>query len=83
MSITFNFRTYFIIYLKMDEMTYSYDGRFDGNILVVGRTGCGKTTFVQNLAKDQLFGDIKKVFWIMILEIVFKIKMFILTIQTM
>ena len=64
-------------------MTYSYDGRFDGNILVVGRTGCGKTTFVQNLAKDQLFGDIKKVFWIMILEIVFKIKMFILTIQTM
>ena len=64
-------------------MTYSYDGRFDGNILVVGRTGCGKTTFVQNLAKDQLFEDIKKVFWIIILEIVFKIKMFILTIQTM
>ena len=64
-------------------MTYSHDGRFDGNILVVGRTGCGKTTFVQNLAKDQLFGDIKKVFWIIILEIVFKIKMFILTIQTM
>ena len=64
-------------------MTYSYDGRFDGNILVVGRTGCGKTTFVQNLAKDQLFGDIKKVFWIIILEIVFKIKMFILIIQTM
>ena len=64
-------------------MTYSYDGRFDGNILVVGRTGCGKTTFVQSLAKDQLFGDIKKVFWIIILEIVFKIKMFILTIQTM
>ena len=64
-------------------MTYSYDGRFDGNILVVGRTGCGKTTFVKNLAKDQLFGDIKKVFWIIILEIVFKIKMFILTIQTM
>lgn len=64
-------------------MTYSYDGRFDGNILVVGRTGFGKTTFVQNLAKDQLFEDIKKVFWIIILEIVFKIKMFILTIQTM
>ena len=64
-------------------MTYSYDGRFDGNILVVGRTGCGKTTFVQNLAKDQLFEDIKKVFWVIILEIVFKIKMFILTIQTM
>ena len=29
-------------------MTYVYDGKFSGNILVVGRTGCGKTAFVQN-----------------------------------
>ena len=43
----------------MDEKKYSYDSRFDGSILVVGRTGCGKITFVQNLAKNQLFGDIK------------------------
>ena len=27
---------------------YSYDGQFIGNILVVGRTGCGKTTFIKN-----------------------------------
>ena len=27
---------------RMDEANYSYDGRFEGNILVVGRTGCGK-----------------------------------------
>ena len=33
----------------MDEVNYTYDGKFDGNILVVGKTGCGKTTFVQNL----------------------------------
>ena len=26
-------------------------GRFTDNILVVGQTGCGKTTFVQNLEK--------------------------------
>ena len=28
-------------------MTYVSDGKFSGNILVVGRTGCGKTAFVQ------------------------------------
>ena len=48
----------------MEETKYSFDSRFDGNILVVGRTGCGKTTFVQNLAKGKPFGDIKEVFWI-------------------
>ena len=28
---------------RMDEVNYSYDGKFEGNILIVGRTGCGKT----------------------------------------
>ena len=46
----------------MDKIKYIHDGRFDGNILVVGRTSCEKTTFVQNLGKKQLFGDIKVVF---------------------
>ena len=46
----------------MDEIKYFHDGRFDGNIPVVGRTGCEKTTFVHNLGKKQLFGDIKVVF---------------------
>ena len=53
----------------MNEIKYSYDRTFSGNILIVGRTGCGKTTFVQNLAKNQLFGDIKEVFWISKLEL--------------
>ena len=44
---------------------YSYDGQFKGNIMVVGRTGCGKTTFTQNLGKNRMFGkDINLVFWV-------------------
>ena len=43
---------------------YVYDEKFSGNILIVGRTGCGKTTFVQKLALNNFFGDLKKVKWI-------------------
>ena len=49
----------------MDEIRkYTVDGKFDDNILIVGRTGCGKTTFVQNLGKNELFGGISSVFWV-------------------
>ena len=48
----------------MDGVNYSYDGKFEGNIFVVGRTGCWKTTFVENLGENKLFGDIKEVCWI-------------------
>ena len=30
----------------------------------MGRTACGKTTFVQNLGKNILFGDISEVYWV-------------------
>ena len=53
----------------MDEIKYSYDGKFEGNILIVGRTGCGKTTFVQNLAKNKLFGQITEVYWVSKIEL--------------
>ena len=44
---------------------YTYDGKFEGNVLIVGRTGCGKTTFIQKLAQNKMFGnDIVNVFWI-------------------
>ena len=50
---------------RMDnKMNYTYDGKFEEKILLVGRNGCGKTTFVQNLGKYQLFGDIKEILWI-------------------
>ena len=45
-------------------MNCSFDAKFEGNILVVGRTGCGKTTFVQNLGKNKMFGEIKEVIWL-------------------
>ena len=53
----------------MDEIKYTYDGKFEGNILIVGRTGCGKTTFVQNLGKNKMFGDVKEVYWVSKIEL--------------
>ena len=41
----------------MDEIKkYTFDGKFEDKILLVGRTGCGKTT--QNPGKNETFGDI-------------------------
>ena len=46
--------------------TYSFDGKFIGNILVVGRTGCGKTTFIQKLDTNKYFGnEVTDVFWVL------------------
>ena len=45
----------------MDEVSYTYYGKFEGDILAVGRTESGKTTSVQNLGKNSLFGDIREV----------------------
>ena len=45
------------------EMNYIYDGKLEGNILVVGRTGCWKATFVQNLAKNKMLEMLKEVIW--------------------
>ena len=41
-------------------MTSIYDGQFYGNILAVGRTGCGKTTFLEKLGLNHFFGNIIK-----------------------
>ena len=38
-------------------------------LLIVERTGCGKTTFVQNLAKNKLFGQITEVYWVSKIEL--------------
>ena len=41
-------------------MSSVYDGRFSGNVLVAGRTDCGKTIFLEKLAINKFFGDIIK-----------------------
>ena len=43
---------------------YQYNAKFTDNILIVGHTGCGKATFVQNLAKNKMSGKLKSVNWI-------------------
>ena len=45
-------------------MTSIYNGQFSGNILVVGRTGCGKTTFLEKLGLNNFFGKLVKTEWI-------------------
>ena len=45
-------------------MSSIYDGQFYGNILVVGRTGCGKTTFLEKLGLNNFLGNILKTEWI-------------------
>ena len=45
-------------------MTSVYNGQFSDNILVVGRTGCGKTTFLEKLRLNKFFVDIIKAEWI-------------------
>ena len=46
------------------DSKYTYDGKFNGNILAVAQTGCGKTTFIQNLAKNKLLRKLKEIFWL-------------------
>ena len=43
---------------------YIYDGTFKGNILVLGRTECGKTSFVQKLALYDFFDKLKNAKWV-------------------
>ena len=45
-------------------MSSIYNGQFYGNILVIGITGCGKTTFLEKLGLNNFFGNIIKTEWI-------------------
>ena len=45
-------------------MTSIYDGQFRGNIPVVGRTRCRKTTFLEKLGIHDLLGNLVKTQWI-------------------
>ena len=41
-----------------------YNSKFNGNILIVGRTECGKTYFTYKLAINNFFGKLKKADWV-------------------
>ena len=45
-------------------MTSIYNRQFCGNILVVGQTGCGKTTFLEKLGLNKFWGELVKIEWI-------------------
>ena len=45
------------------DVNYSYDRKFEGNILIVGQTGSGKVTFIKNIAKNNLFEELKEISW--------------------
>ena len=46
-----------------------YDGHFQANILVVGKTGCKKTYFLQKLALNKFFGNLVKTEWVSGIEL--------------
>lgn len=39
---------------------FLHDSRFEGNILVVGRSDCEQTTFVERLPVNNIFGKLEK-----------------------
>ena len=53
----------------MTENNFMYDSTFNGNMLVAGQTRCGKTSFVQKLGKNKMFGSIDSVDWISKIEL--------------
>ena len=53
----------------MEEERYVYNRRYEGNILVLGQTEYGKTCFVQRLAVNNVFGKLKEVEWISVIDL--------------
>ena len=47
--------------IMVNEMNYSFDAKFEGNISKVGRTW----TFLRNLGKNKMFREIKEVIWVL------------------
>ena len=47
-----------------NKQKYLYDCKIETNILVIGKTGCQKTSFVQKMPLNNLFGDLKTVEWV-------------------
>ena len=44
------------------DVNYTYHSKFNGNVLILGETGCGKTTFIQSLGKNKIFENLNEIF---------------------
>lgn len=51
----------FLTVFDNDRKNYQYDGTFIDNTLVARQKGFGKTTFVQNLGKNEMFDELKSI----------------------
>ena len=47
-----------------NPQTESYNGTLSGNILVLGSSGSEKTSLVQKIATDSIFGKLEGVYWV-------------------
>ena len=47
-----------------DLETNSYYGKISGNILVLSSLASGKTTLVEEMASNSMFGKLKDVHWV-------------------
>ena len=45
-------------------MSSIYNGQFSGNVLVVGKTGCGKMYSLQKFEPNKFFGNLVKTEWV-------------------
>ena len=50
-------------------MTSIYNRQFSGNILLVGKTGCGRATFLEKLELNKFLGELVKTEWISWIDI--------------
>ena len=50
-------------------MTTIYDDQFRGNVLLVGKTGCGKIIFLEKFGINNFFGNLVKTEWISRIDI--------------
>ena len=46
------------------SQNFQYEATFTNNILVLGQIGSGKTSFVQSLGKNKIFGSNLSVNWV-------------------
>ena len=53
----------------MKMVNYVYGRQVRGNVLIVGRTGCGKTYFIQKSVANNFFSDLVKAEWVSYIQL--------------